>query len=170
MTTKMESIEALKVKRRTLAEESRIIRNAENRIARKAKKGRLRLEQQKLEMLEGTRRSLFDHRKYVVRPEARAGNIAVAFLKGHEYIDVEQKTFWDNYIDQKSRGLSYDVGYDNLWNNVVRIVSRFGFMTENEARSRVLAWRDKTATKPVWTTKKNRVRPSNQACKETSLQ
>ena len=65
----------LKVKLKSLAEESRIIRNDERRL--KAKRNFQKLNE------------LHDHRVHVVRPVARATHIAYGLLRGLGYRQIE---------------------------------------------------------------------------------
>lgn len=67
----------LKVKIKSLAEEARIIRREEH------------LAKQRKEY--GWVNSLCEHRKAIVRPEARATQLAYAFLRGRSYAQVEPK-------------------------------------------------------------------------------
>lgn len=68
--------EFLKVKVKSLAAESRIIR-LEERKAKKCKKG-------------GLRESLYHHRINIVRPTARSSNLAYGFMCGVAYLDMER--------------------------------------------------------------------------------
>lgn len=67
----------LKVKAKSLAEEARIIRREESKFHGMDKW------------------DLQNHRKYDVRNEARATQLAIAFLKGRNYLDVEYRGIRD---------------------------------------------------------------------------
>jgi len=75
-------LEYLKVKVKSLAEETKIIVFEENKIRRY-------LETVSDERSERTFRGLYAHRKGVVAPEQRATFIAYAFLKGRKISDIE---------------------------------------------------------------------------------
>ena len=72
----------LKVKIKSLAEEARIIRKEEKRARRKS-----------------IRMGLADHRKGIVRTEARHTHLAYGFLRGRDYHQMESSTHeapnWD---------------------------------------------------------------------------
>ena len=86
-------LHALKVKRKTLAAESRIIRAEELRLAKKGRKvrftnmGTVAL----LDRLDRTRTDLYLHRIHDVRGHARISHLAHAFLTGRAYATVEGK-------------------------------------------------------------------------------
>ena len=132
----------LKVKIKSLAVESRIIRKEEhliyaNRTARK-KWRRIKLgldtedKRPSVTMLDNVKlprshseanRDLFfnlqAHRKFVVRPEARATQLAYAFLRGKSYADTEK-------VDWKVRGNPYDWAERKVYDSVVRMVIKYG--------------------------------------------
>src|SRR5258706_9283083 len=68
---------ALKIKIKSLAEEARIIRADENRLDCTDQQDRYK------------QQSLVNHRKHVVRPEARATLLAYAYIRGQIYRKVE---------------------------------------------------------------------------------
>lgn len=78
----------LKVKAKSLASESRFIRKEELRFKRKLRDGRERTAEQSGE-LAWRREALWRHRVNVVRPEARATQLARGFLRGRAYRDLE---------------------------------------------------------------------------------
>lgn len=78
----------LKIKAKSLASEARFIRKEELRMKHKLKDGRERTAEQSGE-LAWRRESLWKHRTNVVRPEARATQLARGFLRGRTYRDLE---------------------------------------------------------------------------------
>lgn len=81
----------LKIKSKHLAEEARIIRFEENKNKKLAKRAREHQNHERSETLLRTARSLHNHRVWDVRNEARATNLARAYLAGVPYASVEQK-------------------------------------------------------------------------------
>ena len=79
--------EELRVKVRSLAEEARIIRHEERRAL-----GKERWASRHGKSSDGTYARLRGHRVHVVRPEARATQLAVAYLRGKPYAEVEGPT------------------------------------------------------------------------------
>lgn len=91
----MNTLIYLKIKIKHLAEEARIIRDEEKKHAG------------------DMRNSLTEHRKQVVRREARATQLAYAFLRGKKYSDLEK-----NPRTQPS------------WYRVKRMVEKYGTNVE----------------------------------------
>lgn len=82
----------LKIKAKTLAEESRIIKHERNKLKKKALNARLKQKPNLSWKILYTEWRLSEHNRLVVRSEARATNLARAFIKGLEYKRVENKT------------------------------------------------------------------------------
>lgn len=120
----------LRIKIKTLAEESRIIRRETHRWLRNARRGRASVEAKK-KMLEGGEgvsgycptaenpplrawmwNSLYRHRVDIVRPSARHALLALAFLRGKPYSSAEQ--FYYSPPDWKA-----------VWKNVARFSGGF---------------------------------------------
>jgi len=78
----------LKVKNKSLADEARVIKLEEKKLKKKSKNTTDLDFKRKLGSAIGT---LKGHRKYVVGFESRATQLAIAFLKGMPYEQVEQK-------------------------------------------------------------------------------
>lgn len=82
----------LKIKLTTLAAEGRIIRKNEVRILKRLRKARER-NKTPSPVSEAERISLYHHRINVVRPEARAAQLAYGFLRGRRYEELEKKCY-----------------------------------------------------------------------------
>jgi len=89
------NLKYLQIKRKTLADEGAHIHKAERKLPRlRDIKPEDRTERRKA--LAAHRYDLHMHRKHIVRPAARAANLAYAFLKGMDYDRVENNTpLWD---------------------------------------------------------------------------
>ncbi len=96
----------LKVKIKSLADEAKIIRHEE-------KKWGPRRERSFEHML--LHDSLRDHRRLDVRSEARAAHLAYAYLKGRDYIQVE------NHLRDPN-----DSKHMVIWHEVSRLVKKYG--------------------------------------------
>lgn len=84
-------------------------------------------------------KGLYEHRIDVVRPEARATNIAYGYLLGRKYCEVENTVLENNFA---RLGLSPVVGKQKLWQRVAKIVFDFGsFDNMEDAAREVKAWR-----------------------------
>lgn len=83
-------------------------------------------------------KGLYDHRIDVVRPEARATNIAYGFLRGRSYSEVENTVIEDRFA---LLGYSPAIGRKKLWQRVFKIVSDFSDRDLSEAERDVKAWR-----------------------------
>lgn len=79
----------LKVKAKVLAEEARIIRKEERKAKAKASWEKLKQNFRQARVEYDTLESLNCHRKFVVRPEARATHLARAYISGKTYEEVE---------------------------------------------------------------------------------
>lgn len=125
--TNSSSLTKLKIKRKTLADEARHIRHQE------AKWKRIAADRRRM-MLENAdqAKSLFwdlrNHRKQVVSIEARASELAHAFIRGVPYVKVENRVYWQNFHNHGN-------GYQAFWKKVVNIVARF---TEQEPNDDLL--------------------------------
>ncbi len=78
----------LKIKANSLAAEARIIRKLEMRRSLEAAKRRKN--HKEFGIQEAERQRIHEHRMHVLRPEARATNLAKGFIFGHEYGEIEQ--------------------------------------------------------------------------------
>lgn len=85
-------------------------------------------------------KTVYDHRIDVVRPEARATNIAYGYLRGREYFEIENTVIDNNFA---RLGLSPEFGRRKLWSRVFRIVSEFSELTLTDAEVAVKSWRKK---------------------------
>ena len=112
-------MDELRVKVGSLAAEARIIRRLEASIRRKWRKSRERTAEQVAE-LHHRHFVLREHRIREVRPEARATQLAIGFLRGRSYQQMEPTT--------KSKP---------DWARVERLVKRYG---SAEKAALVAAW------------------------------
>lgn len=136
---KRTELESLKVKRVNLAQEGNYIRLRELHYREDARASRIKRKLERSKAFDDTRINLYQHRRDVVRPEARAANIAHAFLKGYKYEHVENKFYMSNF------GITYKSAswcHDRLWERVAQIVSKFGNIPIEEAEFNVIAWRN----------------------------
>ena len=132
----------LKIKRKTLAVESRFIRQEEEKWREEGRKARLRQKIERAARSSAKFDTLYWHRKNVVRPEARASGLAHAFLKGMPYQQVEQKFYKSSF----GYGTIAYLGEAKLWERVVDIVTKFGNLTaDDDPTTMVRAWRDEHA-------------------------
>ena len=137
------SLTELKIKRKTLAAESRFIRQEEIKFRDKAREYRNFQKKLKAERAVATWDSLYRHRKNIVRPEARAANIAHAFIKGIPYHCVENKVFLQNYMNETVGDPNR--GHDKLWERVIDIVCKFTKSDNDMIRNDIIAWRNRHA-------------------------
>lgn len=82
----------LKLYGKTLACETRILREEEKRLAKRTRKAMLKEREEAARKLNLRREEIYKERKTVVREEARAVNLAVGFIRGHDYLTVENTT------------------------------------------------------------------------------
>lgn len=82
----------LRVKEKSLAAEARMIRHEEKKAIKSAKWHREKQEVEEAGAFERVRKSLYEHRIDVVRFEARATNLARAYIKGTPYRAIERST------------------------------------------------------------------------------
>lgn len=116
----------LKIKIKSLAEESRIIRAEEAKCLGRAR----RLAKiQGLEETSAKARDLFDslrhHRRVLVRQESRHSGLAYALLRGRTYRQVEASCYKENAPN---------------WDRVATLVSSFSGVGKAEAKTLVEAW------------------------------
>lgn len=136
---KKSELETLKVKRVSLALESNYIRLRELHYREDARAARIKRKLDRSKAFDETRHNLYQHRRDVVRPEARAANIAHAYLKGYKYEHVE------NSFHVHRFGVAYrtaEYGYNKTWQRVIEIVSKFGGIPIEDAETMILSWRD----------------------------
>lgn len=123
----------LKVKALSLAEESRIIRAQEQRLARRIRKAAARgkpLSAASVDRIQVQRHSLRQHRKEDVRREARATHLARGFLKGRLYRQIEYSVRPDKDI------------YFAPWGRVADLVAKYGDVDKRVAAQRIAEWID----------------------------
>jgi hypothetical protein len=84
--------DGLRVKLKSLAAEARIIKAAERKVLRQRRKLRARGDGQNFDTYDLRYMQLRDHRKGRVRGAARTANLALGFLNGRAYAEVEQYT------------------------------------------------------------------------------
>ena len=142
----MSSLTALKIKNKTLASEVRLIKLEECKWLNETQKARLRQKAARAEKCDSTFKSLNHHRKYVVRVESRANNIARGYLTGKPLERIERDWYAASYI-QPNQPLQES--YDMFWEKVVRVVYRFGKgcnhvngKTMSEVREDIRRWRE----------------------------
>lgn len=100
----MLGLRKLRVKVKSLAEESRIIRSEASKVfIRRNDDGRPVIE----DVME--KNALLNHRVFDVRKEARDAQLAYAMLRGRRYGEVEEK-----YYEQPN------------WENILRLAKKFG--------------------------------------------
>ena len=127
----------LKIKRITIAAESRGIRINQNRLLRKIR----RLSGQKKEIALNAALyqwgSLDSHRRNEVRQEARAMHLACNFLRGRDYMSVEPITYmWKHLYD-------FDKMWAKLWDRVRYHVERHcDQKNKNEVLDQLGKWED----------------------------
>jgi hypothetical protein len=106
------SLTTLKVKRLSLASESKHIRRLEKAKARAANRARKANKDGLAELSEAERHSLYLHRINVVRKAARVAHLADGFLRGLPYAAMENFAYtspdWDKVEDNAVRFSSDD--------------------------------------------------------------
>lgn len=133
---------ALGVKKATLIAETRIIKSKESKWLEKARAARNKQAALASDQSLWTYHHLRTHRLHVVRPEARATNLAFGFLKGTPYKAIEAKVHNQTYYDLVMPGMGYQKSpYQTFWEKVLGIVNRFSHGTYIMAE--IEAWRDK---------------------------
>lgn len=142
----MPNLTALKIKTKTLAAESAFIRLEECKWLSQAQKARLKQKAEKASNAVTKFNHLYRHRKDVVRPAARACNIARAFIVGKSFEQVERSWYEAGYA---TCGSSPGAGWDALWAEVIRLVRKFGAATElitkmddTSLAMAITSWRD----------------------------
>ena len=80
----------LKIKIKHLALEPAIIRKEERKLLKEAKWYRQQQETKEAERILWDYKDLLSHRKHSLKPEARAAQLAYAFLRGKPYASVEK--------------------------------------------------------------------------------
>lgn len=73
------------------------------------------------------RKGLAAHRRFDVRPECRAANLAYAFLRGIEYSRVEPKT---------------DPSTPIRWDRVRKLVERYGIQARDQDFKELMTWQE----------------------------
>jgi hypothetical protein len=112
----------LKVKALSLGAEARIIKDMENQRLAKAYVNRLRGKDASYH--EKVYRGLNDHRRTIVRNEARWTNIARGFLRGHSYDAIERNSY-----------------QCPNWNRVEELVLKYGEDDPKDLAVRFAAWK-----------------------------
>lgn len=134
----------LKIKRITIAAESRGIRINQNRLKRKIRK----LRDKSRELVEAKTiaafNSLDSHRRNEVRNEARAMHLACNFLRGRDYRSIEPISYWDGMGGREMNWLpSFEEQWKNLWERVRYHVERHLLPGEkNKGLDEFVAWED----------------------------
>lgn len=139
MTFAYASRASLSTKLSSLAAEARIIKAKEQRWLLKARNAR---NKQKIAVSEGslwTYHHIRRHRLSVVRPEARAANIAFGFLNGRKYAEIEAKVHLHTYATTYTATMAEN--YQKFWEKVLGIVNRFSHGTYILAE--IEGWRDR---------------------------
>jgi len=127
----------LSVKLLTLQAEARIIKAKEAKWRAAARSALVRQKQQAADSNYNVFWGLKLHRIRVVRPHARACNIAQAFLRGKKYVEVERT------IDP-TRYAFCGITHNQLWDMVANNVTTFGVKyakNKEEAKKDLAAWR-----------------------------
>jgi hypothetical protein len=118
----------LKIKAKHLALEPAIIRKEEQKLLKQAEYFRKNQDKSNEDKAYYAYLNLYLHRKGIVRTEARATNLARAFLKGIPYNQVEKKTTVDNK--------PYTVV-----NRIIKMVAKYGpSSNEVEVSKKVQDW------------------------------
>lgn len=114
----------LRVKIKSLAEEARIIRLEERRLLERASRGRDRQGLESwLQGIDQERNGLYLHRIRDVRGEARAANLAYAFVRARPYAVVEP------------------AGSSPIpFNRVADLVAKYGYIARAQAVEQLKAW------------------------------
>jgi hypothetical protein len=116
----------LKVKIKSLAEEARIIRAEERRVKAQRFHARGRQgEETRLAGLDAEFFGLYHHRTQDVRREARAANIAYAFMRGRPYAKIEKAGSANVPVDR-----------------AISLVAKFGYVKPAQATIDMKAWFD----------------------------
>ena len=110
----------LKIKIKTLASESRIIRLEERKA--KARARMVKRSEAKAGLRERCSK-LNNHRKLVVRQTARVANIAYAYIRGKSYKSTEDRVRADNQPDWR-----------RVAKNVVRFLTIYGNVHVNDVK------------------------------------
>lgn len=132
----------LRVKTESLAQEAKLIRKKEIRLRDLNAKNPIVVNRKRV--------SLYEHRFRHVRPESRAAYIALGFLTGKNYNEVENKVKYENFSPKYPCG-DVDRNFQLFWEKVVDIVSRFGNIKDEDlVRQMVITWRNKHPDIQVW--------------------
>lgn len=124
----------LKVKSKTLAAEARIIR-LERQKARAAWRRKRENTSAQSRMI-----GLDQHRRGVVRPEARATCLAYGFLKGRTAVQMEQTSYPQSAEYNKK-----------LWDKIEAMVMKYSEMDERETKQKFAQFKSEWGSTPVAT-------------------
>lgn len=135
---------ALKIKIASTAAESAAIRKSVARWHRKAARASLRQKKEVTDKSIYTANHLDRHRRMVVRPEVRCAHIAMGFLKGIPYVEIERKILLKGlpnwHYEPKLR-------IERFWKRILEIVTKFGNFPKQDVENgavelAVMTWRD----------------------------
>ena len=127
----------LSVKLLTLQAEARIIKAKEAKWKKAARAAVARQKQKAADSNYNVFWGLKRHRISVVRPHARAANIALAFLRGRKYVEVERTIDPDRFS-------FCGITHNQLWDMVASNVATFGVTYAKDkihAKKDLAAWR-----------------------------
>lgn len=116
----------LKVKAKSLGEESKIIRREEHKLRRQIKWHRDHQNHDKADRLWRKRMDIAEHRRVDVRQESRATHLARAYIKGIPYRKVEAST----------HSSVYDMAY--IKGRVEKLVKKYG--QKPVETSKIMQW------------------------------
>ncbi len=116
----------LKIKLIDLAQEAKTIRRFERKLLTSARKRRAR-QDEAAERFQSEYKILNDHRKDIVRPEARATQLAYGYIRGKRYRQIEQ--------------FSYE---PPNWSKVEKMIKKYGDFDRNAFD----IWRDEPERRP----------------------
>ena len=128
----------LNIKAHTLLTEGQRIRHKMNKWQAEAKRRRV-LQKNNVDAAEEIRLQLYEHKRNVLRPEARSLNLARAFMQGLNWVDIEKTIKFEQF---GLKGVPIDRAVAKVFDRMVDIVHKYGGYNQpkNVVGGAVLAW------------------------------
>lgn len=137
----------LKIKIKHLALEPAIIRKEEQKRKKMSRWSRARQEVGDASRLMGERITLRNHRQFDVRNEARATQLAYAFLRGKEYLTTEANNpVYNDSPNCKSSKRNYWFNNSHIKTRAIKIAHKYRFgidsykLSEEDTRNEFERW------------------------------
>lgn len=133
-----------------LSTQVKALRKEEIKWAHKARKAANKHRSRISQLIDGHRESLFQQRKYTLRPMARAMHVANAFLAGMKYVEVENKIVPQNFGGVGGVKNSIAENHEEFWNEVLDYVCSFSNFKRENIEEKLLVWRNEHPQYKEW--------------------